>query len=124
MNLNQWQLAVGELMASKGFHELPESGAVPVQLWAEQRLCRVYGEVSEAGELLKKRFDTTSVNIYDAAGSLEVRAKLAEELADVIYRVLDLGYLLDLDLESAMSTKHAKNAARPVNYGTADEGKV
>lgn len=123
MNLSDWQKEIGQLMAKKGFHDLPRSETVPVQLWVEQRLMRTVGELSEVAEIVKKKFSTSATDVSLAAGDSDFE-KLAEELADVVYRVLDIAYLLDVDVGKAILKKHNANSQRPQNYGTSDEAKV
>jgi len=79
------------------------------------RLCLVHTVVSEAVQEVK-RFWTE-----DPAPA--TRAKVAEELADVLIRIGDLAGSLSIDLEAAIIDKMEKNEKRPYAYGTPNEGK-
>lgn len=115
-SISEWQQRVGELMEKKGFHSDFGSSRFSAAILVEQRLLRLIGEVAEAADVVKKEWD--SRNVYVRVGD----AKFAEELADVLYRLLDLAYLCEVDLAAALAAKHSKNAGRPYRYGTAEAG--
>lgn len=71
------------------------------------RLALIHTEISEASQVVKRQ-DVTPDTI----------ASIAEELADAIIRIAELGCCLGLDLDQAVMAKLATNACRPYGYGT------
>lgn len=74
--------------------------------WEEERpipemLCLIHSEVSEALEAYRNRDDEN----------------FAEELADIIIRVLDLAIGQGVDIETAVLKKHNFNKDRPYRHG-------
>lgn len=109
MTLNDWRDEVWRLMEAKGFH----AGRGNTRDDVLVRLCLVHTEVSEAAQEVKRH--------WTGDGEPGVRAVLAEEVADTLIRLLDLCGCLGIDVDGAVSVKHAKNAARPQNYGTPNQ---
>ena len=64
-------------------------------------LCLVHSEVSEALEEYR-------VGNFD---------KFAEELADVVIRVMDMSEYMNIDLQDEILKKMKKNLARPYRHG-------
>jgi len=64
-------------------------------------LCLIHSEVSEALEAFRN---------HDSEN-------FAEELADIVIRVLDMARGLGIDLEAEVLKKHEKNRARPYRHG-------
>lgn len=79
---------------SKGWHDEP----VPLPV----HLALIHSEVSEALEADRKGFGTE---------------KVAEELADVVIRVMDTAAAHGLDLAGALISKMARNKAREYRHG-------
>lgn len=74
--------------------------------WEDQRpipelLCLVHAEVSEALEAYRKRDDE----------------HMAEELADIVIRVMDMCEAYDIDLAHEITRKHEINKLRPYRHG-------
>ena len=88
----------GETAASKGFHQgrLHDDAEVP------RLLCLIHSEISEAME---------------AHRNDEGLERIAEELADVMIRVADLAYWLNLPLARAIDEKLEKNRNRDWKHG-------
>ena len=105
-SLNDWRDECWRLAEDNGFHE----GRANSRDDTLVRLCLLHSEVSEAVQLVKRHGP-------EAGG-------LAEELADVFIRALDLCGCLKIDLDQAMRDKMAKNYARPRKYGTPREEKL
>ncbi len=110
VTLNEWRDEVWQLIEAKGFHAGRSNTRDDVLV----RLCLVHTEVSEAAQEVKRH--------WTGDGDSVVRAKVAEEIADVMIRLLDLCGCLGINLDSAIAAKHAKNAGRPHLYGTPKEG--
>ena len=82
--------------------------------WDNQRedgtvLALVHSEVTEALEVLR--------NPSDYPDEDQQKDHLAEELADVVIRVLDFAEYKDIDLGKALVAKHKKNCDRPHMHG-------
>lgn len=71
------------------------------------RLCLIHSEVSEAVQEVKRHGLTE-----------ESKARLVDELSDVLIRCGDMAGCLGLDLEKAVRDKIAFNKTRPHRYGT------
>jgi len=74
--------------------------------WEAQRstpelLCLVHSEVSEALEAYRNKDDEN----------------FAEELADIIIRVLDMAIGLGINIQEEVIKKHFKNIKRPYRHG-------
>ncbi|MHA1408870.1 MAG: hypothetical protein ACTSQY_00880 [Candidatus Odinarchaeia archaeon] len=84
---------IHELAKSKGWWDtnrgIPES------------LCLVHSEISEALESYRN-------------GSID---NFGEELADAVIRIFDLAVAFDVDILSAIETKHNKNKLRTYRHG-------
>lgn len=72
------------------------------------RLGLIHTEVSEAMQEVKRH-------------SVDNRATIGEELADILIRVGDLAVCLSIDLEAFVIAKIAKNKTRPHLFGTPQE---
>lgn len=100
-DLCEWQARAWHHAEDKGFHTLENNPAA--------RLMLVVCEVAEAVEALRHG-NPPSEHCPEISS-------VAEELADVVIRVLDLAEELGIDLESAMATKMAFNAGRERLHG-------
>lgn len=67
-----------------------------------EKIALIHSELSEALEAHRKAYPM---------------AEVAEELADVVIRVMDLSEYLDIDLEKHVKEKHDKNKSRPYLHG-------
>lgn len=75
--------------------------------WIGSNLQCIGSEVSEAHEVLRDS-DVDEISSND---------RFAEELADVIIRTCSLAHGLDIDLQSAIERKMARNENRPLLHG-------
>jgi NTP pyrophosphatase (non-canonical NTP hydrolase) len=89
----EWQDMCHGLMVEKGFWDKERN--VP------EMLALIHSEVSEALEAHRRS---------NYIG-------FAEELADIVYRVLDMAGGLGVDLEQELENKHDKNCLRPYKHG-------
>ncbi len=91
--LADWQKEIHALAREKGWWD--EERPIP------ELLCLIHSEVSEALEAYRER---------DSHG-------VAEELADVVIRCLDMAAGLNIDLEAEIEWKHEFNKTRPRKHG-------
>ncbi len=91
--LTDWQKEIHALAVEKGWWE--EERPIP------ELLCLIHSEVSEALEAYRERN----------------HAGVAEELADVVIRCLDMADGLHIDLEEEIACKHEFNKTRPYRHG-------
>lgn len=105
MHLTELQQNVWQGMEKQGFHN-GRSGRGRDDNFA--RLVLIHTEVSEACQVVKRHGleDEKYVEMY------------AEELADVLIRLLDLAGCVGINLEEAAIKKQAVNMQRPYMYGT------
>lgn len=96
MHLEEMKKEIEHLVLEKGFYNKPED--VP------KKLLFAFIELGEAGDAWKK-------------GKPE--EKIAEELIDVIFYVLDVSRLAcsTIDMDAAFKKKLNKNHSRPYQYG-------
>lgn len=106
-----FQLVAWSTAETKGFHEGRGEGRDDTIV----RLALIHTEVSEATQIVKRE--------WTDAPSDELKARFAEELADVVIRVLDLAGCVGIELEEAVLHKLKANALRAFKYGTPEEGK-
>ena len=92
--INEWATEVHALAIEKGWYDGDER-EVP------ELLCLIHSEVSEALEAYREGHDEC----------------VAEELADVAIRLLDMCKYLGIDLERAMEKKHEINKRRIYRHG-------
>lgn len=76
----------------------------------------MHTEISEAMQIVKRH------GITDL--STEKRGKLAEELADVVIRVMDFAEHQELDVATALEKKAEFNVTRPYKFGTPHSGET
>lgn len=104
----------------KGFHEGQDGG----RDCTLKRLCLIHTEVSEAAQIVKRKWPLVVSHISDVRCAMECREEFAEELADVMIRIGDLALCCGIDggmLARAIMAKHNKNMGRPKYYGTTKE---
>lgn len=77
-------------------------------------LMLIVTEVAEAAEEVRKP-DAWVRTTFTMQGP--ARAALAEELADVLIRVMDMADALGLDMDEAVTAKLAKNRTRGYRHG-------
>lgn len=80
-----------------------------------EKLCLIHSEISEALEELR---DGSLIQGYHLATSGKPEG-FGIELADAVIRIADLCGALGIDLEQAISVKHAYNKSRPQKHGKA-----
>lgn len=91
-----------ETSDAHGFHGTPDVDNVPTKLML------IVSEIAEAMEA--HRTNSTSDKIPPFSG-------LAEELADAVIRIMDLGFMLQLDIADATLRKVEYNKSRPYRHG-------
>ncbi len=96
MNLEEMKRRIEALVVAKGFYNSRED--VP------KKLLFAFIELGEAADAWKKGFS---------------QEKIAEELVDVIFYVLDASRLAcpTIDMDEAFNQKLEKNVKRPYQYG-------
>ena len=74
--------------------------------------------IDQTTEVLAKLM-LISTEVAEAAEAVRVgdEANLAEELSDVVIRVLDFSYGLGIDLQQAIDNKMMENRRRPYKHG-------
>ena len=70
-----------------------------------EKLCLIHSEVSEALEAYRNEIPEGN------------NGCMSEELADIVIRVWDLAYDLDIDIVEAVNKKHTINVTRPYKHG-------
>lgn len=104
----EWQRLVHDLARAKGWH--PEGDPLEANR-ALALLMLVTTELAEAAECIRLGELTTT---RDEKGK---PTGLAIEMADAAIRLLDVCAAWGIDLEAAMTTKHAYNLTRPHRHG-------
>lgn len=108
--ITDWADEVHALASAKGWHEEGTSDARTPQFVAN-----IHGECSELWEAYRKGALRSPC---DKAGKMvEPLTCLEEELADIVIRAFDTAKALGVDIERAVSVKHAFNASRPYRHG-------
>ncbi|MEN6441366.1 MAG: MazG-like family protein, partial [Syntrophobacter sp.] len=92
-NLKDLSVTAHYIAKEHGWWDVPKS--VP------ELLCLVHSEVSEALEAYR----------------IQDKENFAEELADIIIRVLDMSEGLGVDIQAAVIAKMGKNKNRPYKHG-------
>jgi NTP pyrophosphatase (non-canonical NTP hydrolase) len=92
-SIKRWQEEIHKLSRSKGWYDTKVT--IPISL------LNLHGEISEALEAYRVKNDDL----------------MAEELADIAIRLMDMCEFLDIDLEYQISRKHEINKGRPYRHG-------
>lgn len=102
MQLEEMKKEIEALVVAKGFYNKPED--IP------KKLLFAFIELGEASDAWKKGLP---------------EEKIAEELIDVIFYVLDSSRLAcpNMDMDEVFKKKLAKNLGRPFQYGEGHRGK-
>jgi NTP pyrophosphatase (non-canonical NTP hydrolase) len=102
MHLEEMKLKIEQLVISKGFYNKSED--IP------KKLLFAFIELGEASDAWKKG---------------EIQEKIAEELIDVIFYVLDASRLAcpDVNMDEIFQKKLDKNMKRPYQYGEGHRNK-
>lgn len=85
----------------------------------QERLVSIKHEVGQLMRDLKEIRKDTATPFVPVPSTIEDKEHLAEELADIIIRVLSYAYGNELPLIEALEAKAAKNKARPEKHGKA-----
>lgn len=103
MNLEEMKKEIEKLVVQKGFYNRPED--IP------KKLLFAFIELGEASDSWKKG---------------ESQEKVAEELVDVIFYVLDASRLAcpSVDMDEMFKEKLAKNKSRKYQYGEGHRSKL
>ena len=96
MHLEEMKAEIEKLVIAKGFYNKPED--------TPKKLLFAFIELGEASDAWKKG---------------QPQEKIAEELIDVVFYILDAGRLAcpDMDMDEVFAKKLAKNLGRPYQYG-------
>ena len=100
MNLGDIQKEVHGVATDHGWWEAQE---VPAFFYIPEKIALIHSELSEALEEYRTEGEPT--------------AHFAEEMADVVIRVMDLCEHLGISLEDAILAKTEKNKLRPYRHG-------
>lgn len=114
MNLNEMRNEIDRLVKQKGWGN--NYYFFPFKLFYAML------ELSEAGEMWKKGKDTWQNGKWKNKSQKEWEAKLAEELIDVIFYILDASRLAcsNIDMDKIFEYKLEKNFNRKYQYGIGD----
>lgn len=104
---NELAKQVNALARKNGFWEQsvdsPSANVVPL------KLCLIHEEVSEALTAVRKSLGSSE--------KIPAHSALAEELADIVIRVMDLGHEMGIDMGEAIMAKFSYNLKRPYKHG-------
>jgi NTP pyrophosphatase (non-canonical NTP hydrolase) len=75
------------------------------------------GDLAKAEMLAKLMLVVTEVSEMAECVRIEDQEHFAEELADVLIRMLDIGITMGIDIDDAVARKMAKNRTRPKLHG-------
>jgi len=117
MNLNKMREEIGKLVKQKGWGNN--------YYFFPFKLLYAFLELSEAGEMWKKGKDKWQEGKWKEATQIEWESKIAEELIDVIFYVLDASRLAcpNVDMDKIFEGKLRKNFNREYQYGICDSYK-
>jgi len=121
--INELAKRIHETAKSKGFYE----GDVNIG----EKLCLIHSEVSEALECDRKKpapmewHEDSALKIIHYSNDDEfkmefekyIKDTFADELADIMIRVMDLGAFKNIDLEAHIRAKMRYNALREHKHG-------
>ena len=103
MNLMKFADEVHGLAREKGWYDKPKTDLESLML--------IVSEISEAAEHIRAGTQDYHVQPNGKPDGLAV------ELADAVIRILDYCAYKDIDLYTAMMTKHEYNKTRPYKHG-------
>jgi NTP pyrophosphatase (non-canonical NTP hydrolase) len=130
MIFSEMQKAVHQLSMNKGWYDCPifheEGGDSPescpycegtrkVKRNIPEMLALIHSEISEALE----EYRQNRMSVWEATTPLREVQKpegFPIELADAVIRIMDLAEHLGINLEEAITTKHAFNMTRPYRH--------
>ncbi len=101
--LNEIADSIHETVRSKGFWDHEYVGDIANPSIIPEKLALITSEVSEALEAFRDKN-------YD---------EFNEELIDILIRTLDLAAAYNIDVDTILATKMAKNQKRPFMHGRA-----
>lgn len=102
--ISEWQTAVGELAAIKGWGSNKRS--------VLERIALIHSELSECTDYLRRHDSLTEMELIGSKPE-----GFPVELADVVMRIMTLCHEEGIDLERAMRSKLAYNHERPYRHG-------
>ena len=115
MNLTELRDYCGTQANKNGWHDdYPEDDKEKERLWIAVKAGLIAAEAHEAIEELRKGHDPD--HQYKSHNGTKSEGFLVE-LADVVIRVMDLCWVLDLDIESAVMRKLRDNDKRGRRHG-------
>ena len=117
--INELAKEIHENNKIKGFYEDKKN--------VGEMLCLIHSEVSEALEADRKGWDsmiTSKASLFDLDDiqfklefQSEIKSSFADELADVMIRVMDLAEYKNIDLEAHIKAKMRYNSLREYKHG-------
>lgn len=104
---------ISDTAESKGFWDIEDTGDIGI---VGLKLALIHSEVSEALAVHRDVYDDEDVDATTGLTPMQ-EDDFAEELADVVIRVLDLAGYYDYDIGNIIIDKMAKNEDRPPRHG-------
>ena len=117
MTIEELQDQAWRSAEEKGFHS--DLNGIDQRRALLVRLCLLHTEVSEAAQVVKRKWGPIGSAQRSAA-----EGELALELADVAIRLGDLAETAGINLSDAVDVKMQQNRQRPHLYGTPGEGGI
>lgn len=110
--LNDLAEIISDISERNGFWDVEGLGDKGVLI---TKLSLIHDEVSEALGVFREPYDDSDVDVITCMTEMQ-EEDFAEELSDIIIRVLDLAGYYDLDIGESLITKVEKNRERPYRH--------
>lgn len=105
MSIRDLQKQAHEIAKQHGFWDGCSMSSIP------EKLCLIHAEISEALEWHRTN------GAWLQSAKVEGVSNFAEELADVVIRIMDLAEYCGVDLQAAIEKKSQYNLTRPRKHG-------